>query len=128
MVSLETTFLVDLLEGLPEAVEKVAALEASGEPKCTTAPAAAELLVGATRFGGENLERAVDLLESLTLLEFDLEACREAGRRGAALMARGETISTVDLFIAAIAKRHGQRVLTRARAYARVRGLAMETY
>ena len=128
MVSLETTFLVDLLRGSPEAVARVAALEESGEPKCIAPPAAAELLIGAHRIGGRELERARELVESLTLLDFDLEACQEAGRLGASLLTRGEPMSSVDLFIAAISKRHGQRLLTRDRGYARVRGLAVETY
>lgn len=128
MVSLETTFLVDLLRGTPEAIARIRELEDAGEPKCVTPPAAAELLIGAHRIGGRELKRAEDLIDSLTLLEFDVEACEEAGRMGASLMTRGEPMSTVDLLIAAISKRHGQRVLTRDRGFARVRGLAVETY
>lgn len=128
MASLETTFLVDLLRGTPEAIARVKALEKAGEPKCVAPPAASELLIGAHRIGGPELERAKELLESLTLLEFDLDACQEAGRLGAALMARGERMGTVDLLIAAVTKRHGQRLITRDRGFARVRGLAVETY
>ncbi len=128
MASLETTLLVDLLRGHPRAVSAVKALEDSGEPRCAAAPAISEMLIGAYRVGGRELEQARALADSLTLLDFDLEACHEAGRLGAALMGRGEAMSSNDLLIAAISKRHGQRLITRDRGFARVRGLSVETY
>lgn len=128
MASLDTTFLIDILKNVPAAVSKARALEASGEPKCVTAPAAAEVLIGAHLQGGRALARAEELLGSLVLLDFDREAVTEAGRLGALLIERGEEMATPDLLIAAISKRHGQRLLTRDRAFARVPGLAVETY
>jgi len=127
MVSFDTTFLIDLRMGAPEALLKAKELEDSGEPKCVTSPAAA-FLVGAHRVGGRQLERSRALLRSLVLLDADLEACDEAGRIGAQLFARGEPLSANDLLIAAISKRHGQRLLTRDRTFSRVLGLAVETY
>lgn len=128
MACLETSFLVDLLNGDPAAVERAKALQASGEPRYVTAPAAAEVLIGAHFIGGRELTKAQELLASLILLDFDLRACEEAGRIGADLAERGETIGAADLFIAAITRRHGQRLLTRDRAFARVRGLVVESY
>lgn len=128
VVSLDTTFLVDLRKRDPAAVARATVLEQSGEPKCVTAPVAAELLVGAHRFGDAQLERTRRLLGSLILLETDMESCEEAGRIGADLISRGTTISGMDLFIAAISKRHGQRLLTRDRSFAKVRGLSVEFY
>jgi len=128
LVSLETSFLIDLLRKDPAAVARAQALETSGEPKCVTAPVAAEILIGAALRGGRALDRARELLASLVLLPFDLEACEEAGRLGALLISHGEELSTSDLFIAAITKRHGQRLLTRDQAFARIRGLTVETY
>ena len=128
MVSLETTFLIDLLNGVPSAVARARALDESGEPKTVTPPAAAELLVGAYFVGGKELGRAQELLDSLTLLEFDREAYQEAGRMGADLMAQGEAMGAADLFIAAITRRHRQRLLTRDRRFGRIRGLTVETY
>jgi len=74
------------------------------------------------------LERAKELLDSLVLLNFDRESYTEAGRLGALLIERGEEMSTPDLFIAAISKRHGQRLITRDRAFGRIPGLSVETY
>ena len=128
LASLETTFLVDLLNDLPAAVHMAKALEATGEPRCVTPPVAAEVLIGAFLQGGRSLETARDLLDSLLLLEFDREAYLEAGRLGALLIERGEEMSTVDLLIAAVSRRHGQRVITRDRSFARIPGLSIETY
>ena len=128
VVSLETTFLIDLLSGVPAAVSLAKALEEAGETRCVTPPAAAELLIGAYYVGGQELTRAENLLDALLLLQFDREAYREAGRIGADLLSRGEGLATTDLFIAAISKRHGQALLTRDRSFARVRGLTVETY
>ena len=77
---------------------------------------------------GRALDRARELLGSLVLLPFDLEACEEAGRLGSLLISHGEELSSADLIIAAITKRHGQRLLTRDQAFARIRGLTVETY
>ena len=93
-----------------------------------TAPAAAEVLIGAYYLGGKEIGKAQELLDSLTLIEFDREAFHEAGRIGANLMAQGESMGAADLFIAAITRRHRQRLLTRDRSFARIRGLTLEIY
>lgn len=128
MVSLDTVFLIDLRRGSPAALLKAKELEDSGEPKCIASPAAAELLLGAYRVGGEQLARTRSLLASLVLLDADMEACEEAGRLGAELMSRGETVGFADLLIAAISKRHGQKLLTRDHMFGRIPGLTVETY
>jgi len=128
VVSLDTSFLVDLRKGTPGALLKAQELEDSGEPKCVTSVAAAEFLVGAYRAGGAQLARTRSLLGSLVLLDADMEACEESGRLGAELLARGEPVSVADLLIAAVSKRHGQRLLTRDQVFARIPGLTVETY
>ncbi|MGI0148466.1 MAG: PIN domain-containing protein [Thermoplasmata archaeon] len=127
-MSLDTTFLIDLRRGNPAAIAKAKSIEDSGEPRCVTAPVAVELLVGGHRFGGMHLDRTRKLLASLILLSTDVESCEEAGRIGADLLARGEALGGTDLMIAGISKRHGQPLLTRDRSFARVPGLAVETY
>lgn len=128
MASLETTFLVDLLNDLPEAIRLAEGLETAGEPRCVTPPAATEVLIGAFLQGGRTLERTKQFLDSLVLLDFDRESCQEAGRLGALLIERGEEMSTINLLIAAISKRHGQRLITRDRSFSRIPNLSIETY
>ncbi len=128
MVSLDATFLIDLLDGTAEAVEKAEELDSSDEPLEVTPPSAAEVLTGAYFAGGEYLSRTRELLRGLDLLDFDGDACEEAGRIGADLMKRGQTIGWMDLLIAAVSKRHGRHLLTRDLDFSRIPGLVIESY
>lgn len=107
---------------------KARELDASAEPRYLTAPSAAEVLLGANRLGGVYLERTRFLVDGLPLLPFDSAAYHTAGRLGAELAARGTPLGQGDLFIAAISLRHGQRLLTRDRAFGMVPGLTIEGY
>lgn len=128
MVSLDSSFLIDLLAGEPGAVAKAHELDASAERRYVTPPALAEVLFGAYRLGGVYLERTRTFVDRLHLLSFDGPACHEAGRLSAELAARGASIGQSDLFIAAITRRHGQHLLTRDRSFARIPGLVTEGY
>ncbi|MEE9237160.1 MAG: PIN domain-containing protein [Thermoplasmata archaeon] len=128
MASLDATFLIDLLNGVPEAVERARELDESGEPLEVAPPAAAEVLVGAHFAGGPYLEKARELIAGLDLLEFDDRACQEAGQVGADLMGRGLVMAWMDLLIAAVTKRHSRRLITKDPVFARVRGLVVEFY
>lgn len=128
MVSLDSSFLIDLLDGLAPAVQAARELDTRGEARYLTAPAASEVLVGAYLLGGPYLERTRTLVDSLPLLPFDREAYHEAGRLGSELVRRGTPLGQADLFVAALSIRHGERLLTRDRAFHRVPGLQVETY
>ncbi len=109
-------------------MERLDSLEREREPGFVTPPAATEVMVRAHRFGGKPLRAAESLLGSLHWLDFDWESCRLAGRIEAELVVQGNPMSAADLFIASITLRHGQRLLTRDRDFARVKGLRIETY
>ncbi len=128
MVSLDSSFLIDLLAGTPRAVQAAREIDRTAEGRYLTAPAASEVLLGAYRLGGAYLERTRQLIDRLPLLPFDRQAYHEAGRLGAELLRRGSPLGQADLFVAAITLRHGERLLTRDRAFARVPGLAVQTY
>jgi predicted nucleic acid-binding protein len=128
MVSLDSSFVIDLLAGERRAIEKARELDRTGEPRWITAPAAAEVLVGAYRLGGAYLTRTRQLVDSLPLLPFDRASSHEAGRLGSELAARGTSVSGAELFIAAITRRHGERLLTRDQTFGRIPGLAVEGY
>jgi len=128
VVSLDSTFLIDLLAGEPGAVAKARELDSSEERRCVTAPAVSEVLLGAYHLRGAYLERTRIFLDRLPLLAFDGPACHEAGRLGAELLARGTPLGQSDLFIAAITRRHGERLLTRDRGFALIPGLVIESY
>ena len=128
MVSLDSSFVIDLLAGRTPAVVKARELDGGGEPRFITPPAAAEVLVGAYHIGGVYLSRTRALVESLPVLPFDRLSQHEAGRLGAELLRRGVRLGASDLFIAAITMRHGERLLARDAAFGRVPGLAVEAY
>jgi predicted nucleic acid-binding protein len=128
MVSLDSSFLIDLLRRLPAAVSRLEDLEAKPEPRCITPPAATEVMVGAHGIGGKALRSAEEMIQSLQWLELDWDSCQLAGRIEAELIAKGEPMGAADLFIAATSLRHGHRLLTRDRGFARVPGLQLETY
>jgi len=86
------------------------------------------VLIGAYRLGGPYFERTKALVDGLPLLSFDRSCYHEAGRLGAELLKRGTPLGQGDLFVAAISMRYGERLLTSDRAFARVPGLAVETY
>ena len=128
MVVLETDFLIDLLKGEEYAVTKAREIDESGEPKFVTPVSATEFLIGAHYIGGKYLKAAMELLSSLEILEFDLEACYVAGEIGATLAKEGKHIGVADTMIAGMVKRHGEKLLTRDEHYSRVKGLVVERY
>ncbi|HEV2449002.1 MAG TPA: PIN domain-containing protein [Thermoplasmata archaeon] len=128
MVSLDSSFLIDLLAGDRRAVDKARELDQAGEPKYVTPPVVSEVLLGAYRLGAAYLVRTQSLLGSLPLLPFDRESADEAGRLGSELLRRGTPVSQGELFVAAITKRHGERLLTNDRDFSRVPGLLVEGY
>jgi predicted nucleic acid-binding protein len=128
VVSLGSSFLIDLLAGEPGAVSRAAELDRSSEPRFLTAPAASVVLIGAYRLGGSYFERTRALVDGLPLLAFDRAGYHQAGRLGAELLKRGTPLGQGDLFVAAISMRYGERLLTNDRAFSGVPGLAVETY
>lgn len=128
MVSLDSTFLIDLLRRRTSAVEMATSFERGKVQACIAAPAAVEVLAGGHRLGGDYLRHVRDLLASLPVLPFDGEAIEFSARIAADLMSRGERLSEGDLLIAGISLRHGEEVVTRDRAFGRVRGLSVRFY
>lgn len=128
MVSLDSSFLIDLLAGDRSASRRASELDVEGEIQFITAPAAAEVLVGGYRLGGQYLERAKSLVDRLPVLPFDRESYHAAGRLAAELLVRGRPLGQSDLYIAAITLRHDQPLLTRDAGFQRIPGLSVVSY
>lgn len=128
MVSLDSSFLIDLLDGHPPAVRAAQDLDRRGEPRYVCAPVASEVLIGGYQLGGAYLERTRMLVDGLPLLPFDRTAYHEAGRLGTELLDRGMVLGEADLFIAAISIRYGERLLTHDKAFTRIPRLVVESY
>lgn len=131
MVCLDTDFLVALLRGEGEAVVAARELDQSRVRKSTTPINAFELLLGAhlSQHREQNLRLVRELLESLILLEFDLESCESAAAISRRLRSTGETIGIQDTMIAGTALRHGEALVTRnTQNYGRIQDLAIRVW
>jgi len=125
---LDTSVLVSLLRGDEAVIEKIKLCEKRREVLRTTSITGFELYYGAYRSSRaeENIELVSKLLKSLEVLVFDAEASRIAGSLLADLMKRGEPLEMRDLFIAAIALKTGDKIVTRDKDFLRVKKLKIE--
>jgi tRNA(fMet)-specific endonuclease VapC len=128
MYALDASFVIDVIRGERGAAEKVASMESVGELAAVPAPALAEVLIGAYFSGGETLRRTLQFAAAVSVAETDHTVATEAGRMGAELLKRGESLPLPDLLVAATAKVRGQVLLTRDSGFARIPGLTVENY
>ena len=126
--SLDTSFLIDLLNGHAGATAKAELLDREGEAACISAPALAEYLDGAHFLGGVYLQEAVQLIAGRDVMPFDKEAGILAAQVRADLRRKGVSLAMIDAMIAALALRHHHVLVTRDTAFAGIPGLAVESY
>ena len=120
---LETSFLIDMMRGRPEAVALVQEIDRSGENVTLPSPGLFELWVGAGRSRRSREERdKIDALvaafDVLTLTDAD---AKEAGLLQARLSLDGALMGTVDVLLAGMAKARGETLVTGDRDFSAVR-------
>jgi tRNA(fMet)-specific endonuclease VapC len=128
MRCLDTTFCIDLANGVPAARAKVEELEKQGDLLAIAAPALTEFLIGAFSQGGKRLTRAMEFVAQLQTLDVTEPIAMDAARLGGECVRRGEAVAVMDLLIAATARHHRAIVLTRDPDFSRIPGLSTETY
>lgn len=130
MACLETSFLIDLLRGKAAVKELKDELDRTEARLAVAAPSVMELWSGSyeAKQTKAEQERISDLIESLELLPLDGRSAREAGEIEAGLLAKGNVIQTEDVMIAAIARVHGEKLVTRDSDYVRISGLKVLKY
>lgn len=131
MPVLDTSFVIDFLEGEEDAVTIFDFLRQGSAPLGVSPYTHFELYAGIGRGRQPDRERrqVEGFLDGLTLFGFEPEAARQAGLLDAELAAEGEPVGLVDLMIAATALHHGQSVVTRdAGGFERVPGLEVLSY
>ena len=130
MVCLETSFLIDLLRGRKHAVEYLSGLRDSSEAVTAAAPSIFELIEAAEIARSDKEKAAIhELVSSLAVLPLDSETAWAAGRLSAELILAGEQIGQMDTLIGAIARHHGEPIVTRnTRQFGRISGLVVREY
>ncbi len=120
---LETSFLMDMMRGRPEAVDLVREIDGSGERIALPSPGLFELWVGAgrSRRGSEEMERIDALVAAFDVLLFTDADAKEAGLLQARLSLAGESLGTVDVLLAGMAKARGETLVTGDRDFSAVR-------
>lgn len=128
MACLDTSFLIDVLDGDDAARETMADLDESGERHAVTPVTAAELWIGAHLGSVAEFRRTEELLESLLWLEIDRTCARRAGEIQAELIESGSRLGFNDCVIAAASIEHGQELVTGDSDFERVPNLRVRTY
>lgn len=122
MIALDTSFLLDYLDG----VDAAAAYLEEHEDKPFFAPSLAlfEVYRGAARTGGrDHIERVASDLDWVEPLALNEPAAREAALVEAELVDAGDRINLGDALIAGICRHNGARVVTRDSHFDRVADL-----
>jgi predicted nucleic acid-binding protein len=128
MVCLETSFVIDVLDGNERARSVMDELDTDGSRPTITPVTASELWVGAYFGSAGELETTRELLDSLTWLSFSRSCARRAGKLQAALKREGSPLGIADCMIAAIAIEHGEPLVTRDEDFTKIDELAVRTY
>lgn len=100
----------------------------AGERMVVPAPVLAEVMVGAHFRGGACHRKMLDMLANLEIVGTSADIAADAGELGAELMRRGIAAGTVDLIVAATARRSAAVLVTRDTAFATMPGVAVENY
>ena len=131
MTLLDTTFLIDLMRGKQEAVEKLKQMESEMTPIFVSTPTIFELWTGimATKKPDKEKQKVIEVISSVNNLELDLESAKTAGEINGILIKKGEMIDPEDCMIAGIAQTNNESILTRNTIhFGRIKGIKIETY
>jgi len=107
---LDTTFVIDVLRGVPAALERLDRLHDEGDEPLVTSITTTELWSGRVAGREAAIEGAVRYLE---YIHAGPSTARRAGEWRAAARQAGKTLDTTDALIAATAFDVGAAVLTR---------------
>lgn len=126
---LDSSFIIDFIEGDANARKKLEELELEGTKLATTTLTAFELWRGFHELNQSDKEQACAILDRLHIYPLDLTSAKTGGRLAQALDAKGQTIDPEDTMIAGIIFVNKEKILTRnVKHFNRIPGLLVETY
>lgn len=127
---LDTTFVIDVLNGDPSAERRRIELDERGDA-AVSAVSVFELIEGAylSDRTDDELATILEFLSRLHVLSVDREIALLAGELSAELIGRGERVEAEDVLIAATAVKNDESILTRnIDHFERLEGVAVESY
>jgi hypothetical protein len=127
---LDTSFLIDLMNGNQDALNKSKELQKRNESQTITAVSIFELYSGIARSSKPERERQkiMQVLAEQTILPLDDESAHIAGTIDGELAKKGQSINPEDCMIAGIVISKKQKLLTRDSDFKRIKKLEIETY
>ena len=125
MTIIDTSVMIALLKGTPDAKEKIRESLNQNDLPAVTIITVYELLKGAylSSKRQDNLTNVKEALSNMQILELSTEACEEASNIYYELYRSGQLISEFDILVAAVAKTQGQTLLTRDQHFTSIKGL-----
>lgn len=127
MIALDTSFLIDYLDGVDDTREFLTGRE--DKPFFAPSLALFEVCRGAARADGEaGIERVTGALDWVEPLALTAAASREAALVESELLAAGAPVNLGDVLIAGICRHNGARLVTRDGDFERVDGLTVVDY
>ena len=129
MPVLDTSFIVDLLRGKKEALQKLAEMEAEISLS-TTEINVLELYRGAyiSRKTNQNLEEIKKLLECFQVLKLEESVYEVFASLSASLLSRGKAVGAFDELIASIVLCYDEKIVTRDNHFKEVPGIEVIMY
>ena len=126
----DTSFVIDFLQGDEEAVSKMQSLIDQDLPYEISSPTIFELWGGLQNIETPEKEKQkiLSLMQGITVFSLDEESAKIAGTIDGQLSRKGLKINTEDSMIAGIAIKNNKKVLTRDRHFERIEGLKTEKY
>jgi tRNA(fMet)-specific endonuclease VapC len=128
---LDTSFLIDVQNGVDAATEKAREIESNGRPRRIPHVVLYELYIGVGKGvqSDENRERIESVVSSIPLEPTTPSIARRAGRIEGELQAEGEAIGAVDALVAGTALDYDESVVTAdTDDFERISGLRLQTY
>lgn len=125
MDCLETSFLIDLLNGEKGALDKY--LKIKDKQLSTTSITAFELMRFSEK-GKESFDETKRLLQRLDIFGFGMNEAEESALVEKELLKEGKPINSLDILIAGIARKNGLILITNDKDFRKVRNLKIETY
>lgn len=128
---LDTSFLIDLMNGRADAIREAGRLEEMHVTQRIPAQVVYELYVGVGKsdFPGEEVDKIRTVIDSRPVEETTSQIAKLAGRVDGTLRRDGERVAPGDIIIGATARHYGEQVVTANPSdFEKIPDVEVETY